>query len=176
MSVEKRPLSPAQRRHILWENALLPGLLIALMWGLYLLSAIFDVDLLRYLQRRRQPGTPFMYLVLACGVTVGSLLWAAYYVHRAWLLATRGVEVVATIKRVGRLKAGGMVRVDYEFWLNGLLIRQAMSCHEEAAEEYRRGTKPLVLVCDPRRPQRSLERSLVWPDAEPGDSPHVGAE
>jgi hypothetical protein len=30
---------------------------------------------------------------------------------------------------------------------------------------FRDGTRQLVLVCDPRRPGRSMEKSNVWPDA-----------
>jgi hypothetical protein len=174
MSEHTRELSSQAWRHILWSNALVPVAVTVLMWGLYAVAAVFDVDVLAYVKRRRErfePADDFMYLVLAIVFSAGAAAWAAYKIRRACTLARHGVEVVATIKHVGKLSMGGLVRVDYEYWLNGLRFQKAMSCLSETAQEYRDGTRQLVLVCDPRQPGRAMEKADVWPDAPPDEEP-----
>jgi hypothetical protein len=168
MSKPTRDLSGAAWWHILWSNGLGPASITAFIWGCYVAAAVYDFDVFDFVKRRQQRPDPMraeIYLSVAILFTAGALARAVYTISRAVKLARHGVEVVATITKVGSINMKGYVRVHYEYWLNGVRVQQVMSCPRFLADEYEDGTRELVLVCDARRPQRSMEKDNVWRDA-----------
>lgn len=174
MSTPARELSAESWWHILWSNLFGPVGAIVIVWGFYVVAAVFDFDVLAYIKHREpEPGGPnvAIYFWVAIVFSVGAVARAAYTIRRAAHLARHGVEVVATITKVGKLGMKGYVRVYYEYSLNGRRVEQVMSCPKFLAKEYRNGTRQLVLVCDPHRPQRSMARSDVWRDEPSEEEP-----
>ncbi len=163
-----RELSDAARWHIVKANSQGPVFFSAIFWGLYLVEALFGINLLNYLRPGRANDAPDGFLFwLAVALSIGAPVWAAYYIRRALHLAHHGVEVTATIVSTGKVGYKGMVRVNYSYSCNGRHVTKAMSTLRDVAREYENGTRLLVLVCDPNRPKCSMERDSVLPELSP---------
>ena len=156
-----RELSSAARWHIVWTNAVGPVLSVAAFWGLYFVERLFGINVLNYLRPVRaamRDEKPEGFLLWAAVVvSIASAGYAAFYIRRALYLARHGVEVAAEVTSTGKVSVKGMVRVNYVYTVNGLRYTKAMSTTEDVADEYEDGTRPLILICDPRRPRRSME-------------------
>jgi hypothetical protein len=174
MSEPTRELSAETWRHIVWVNSLWPALCIVIFWAIYAIAAVFEVDVVDFLKRRRREDDPdrvTMYFWTAIAVTAVGAACAAFMIRRAVTLARRGVEVMAHITKVGTLSMQGYVRVNYEYWINGQRFCKVMSTPTFVAKEYRDGTKQLILIVDPEKPGRSMQKADVWPDAPPDEEP-----
>jgi len=168
-----RELRSGVWRHILKSNALGPAAAVVGFWGLYIAKVVYDVDIIEFFRHRqlddpRDLNVVQTYFWMAIIASFVGPLVALFYCGRAIRLARNGVEVEACVTSIGPIKVGTLVHVDYEYTLDGKPYRKAMSCLDTLANEYLHGTKPLVVICDPRNPERSLLKRDVLP--EEGDS------
>ena len=160
-----RELTNAMRWHILWSNATYPGLMLLAAWGGYLAARMFDVDLLHLVRGRqqmvgRERDAFYWYMAVVCTpILVGM---AAFYLNRAMRLALFGVEVQAIVKKI-RSVGFGYSRVDCQYEYEGKTYRKALSTSTDEAQQYADGSLPLILVCDPTKPKRAMERADVFP-------------
>lgn len=166
-----REITAAVWRHVLLENAVLPLLLVALGWGFYISAAIFHFDIISFIKRRDPKPLHEMIPITFSVAIVFTIVGSAFGIFNTWRalrLAQYGAEVVARVTNLGSIGYYGQIRVYYEFSFDGQVVGKVMSCLREEAQEYRDGVKPLVVMCDPWRPRRSMLRTEVLPDSTPG--------
>jgi hypothetical protein len=165
-----RDLPVVSWRHIVWENCLGPALSIVAVWLWYLSTVIFRFDVVAWLTRRDQMERPDDLITFAfCSAIFVTCVGGAMMSRRlrlAWLLTERGVEVVATVTKVGTFVAYQQTRVYYQYSCDGQVVDKIMSCILDEANAYEAGTKQLILICDPINPRRSMEKSAVYPKGD----------
>lgn len=166
MQTSDRELSAQSRRYIILTNAGAPLVMVAIAWALYASVALFDIDLVELLKRRNRAPREFdatkTYLWIAI---IGTAICSGYAwisIRRALGLAQNGESVVGKVVKVGKISAHGMVRVDYEYVVDGKTYRQCLSCFREVARDYESGSVPLEVVYDPRKPKRVMLKSDVF--------------
>lgn len=163
-------LTPEARQYILFINAIAPVGMIVVLWGIYVAAALFDFDLPRLLKRWNrdlpQPaGTTTLYLWIAIVGTVIAAGFAWVSIRRALSLAEHGISVVCEVLQVRKISVHGMVRVDYQYVVDGRAYRRSLSCPRTTAMEYDRGTELLEIVYDPQNPKRVMLKSDVFQKA-----------
>ena len=164
---QPRELTEQVRRHIYRTNGTLPLLFATgaawLVSGLY---ALFGVDLFKLLGHHGDnDATPsWLYLTLAIVVPLGTGIWAWFKIRNAIYLAQYGVEVPARVTSVG-FGIRGMCHVYYEYNVGPRVIDGKMSMGKEIANKYQSGEWPFVLMVDPDRPEKFMEKNDVLPRA-----------
>ncbi len=165
-SQRDRDLPSGLLKHIVLKNTVLPIVCALFTWILYLSYAVFKFDVLTYLKHGDQRPDPdinpgLVYLGIAIVVTVFVVPLCIARVRHALRLARHGVEVAAVITSVGKISAKGWVRVNYRYTFEGQTFDKAMSCIRDEANEYRTGKRQLVLLIDPAKPSRCMDRTDV---------------
>jgi hypothetical protein len=137
------------------------------VWLWCLSVAIFHFDVVAWWKRRDQFERPEDLVAFAYYFAIFVTCIAAVMISRrlrlAWLLAERGVEVVATITKVGTFVAYQQTRVYYQYSCDGQVVDRIMSCLVDVANKYEDGSKQLTLICDPVNPRRAMKKSDLFP-------------
>lgn len=161
----------AVRRYIVFVNAMGPIVILAIPWGLYAVMAVFDIDITQVLRRRqrdmlRPEDAERIFLWTAIFVTIASLSYGWWSIRRALHLAENGIPVACEVVNVGSIVAHGLVRVDYEYEVDGTNYRHSLSCLLETAHDYECGNQLLEVVYDPDNPRRVMLKSDVFPKSK----------
>ena len=110
------------------QTARLIGLAIALavMWGLYLISLLGNVDPIGWLHGDSHAGRgkdalpPTVYLVLAVVGTIVLTIWTLVKNRGTFNLAKNGVRVEGRVTKIGIIGRAGMVPVTIAYPVDGV--------------------------------------------------------
>ena len=117
--------------------------------------------------RRDNRDSMLPFLLIATPVTVAICATYAWVsTRRALHLAAHGVLVVGQVVGIGGAAVKGLVRIDYQYEVDGHPYRKAKSVDEESAERFAEDPEIRLLV-DPDWPNRCmLAREVLPPESE----------
>ena len=134
----------------------LPLVLLAMIWGMFLLNALFGVDATTYLPHRsdREPMSVLMSLYIALGFTPIMIGYAWFGARKALGLVDHGVEVIGKVVSIGKLGRGGMVPLRYSYVFRSTAYSGKVDIVKDEAKKRRDEGKVRLLV-NSRKPSQS---------------------
>lgn len=151
-----RQISSEVRKSIIKEQLGLPISMAISAWGMFLLDALFGIDLVG-----GETDSTAAALYFAIGATVIFAAYAGYQVYKALQLAKSGVEVIAEISSVGSISAYDLVHVNCEYFFDNQSFHVKWSVHTLGVQKLLRSGQ-VVLIIDPLKPSRWMRRDQVF--------------
>lgn len=142
------------------------AVLILAVWGVYLLAARSDRDVLHHGHPPDRSAVQ-AYLIVSVAATVLGIPVAILSQHRTLALANRGVQTSATIAKVGTFGKKGIRLVTFAYTVAGKEYTVARAVSQSHVDRYDEQTT-FPLVYDPARPSRC---EVLWASGERGIDP-----
>ncbi len=144
----------ALRGKMLWGTTLGTA---AVVWGMLVAHAVFGVNFIAP-RPGDAPGSDWMmYLWIAIGVTLFSILATLFMIQRVTALYRDGVEVSGKVTKIHTFMGQPLARISYTYSVEGKEFTKAGPMDKALAEKLEREGGLVVLV-DPRRPGRHVLR------------------
>jgi hypothetical protein len=156
-----RQISPAHKKRMLLLHSIGPAAGAAILWFLFLLKAVFNVDPDSLLGRHSEkpPGAMFwlVFAAVGTGVAIGLAVWQ---IKRALDLARRGTEVTGKISFVAPVSLNRLVQVHCKY----------IHRNKEYTHRYSEATggkipavgEPVTLIVDRHNPEKCMRASKLF--------------
>jgi hypothetical protein len=156
MSEQTVAADPAVRRKAMLRALGLPLVMLAMIWGMFLLNALFAIDVTSYFSYRSdsEPMSVLTALYLALGFSPLLLGYAWFLARKALGLVDHGVEVTGKVTSIGKLGRHGMVPLRYSYVYRSTAYSGAVDILKDDAKK-RRDEGKIRLLVNSRKPSQS---------------------
>lgn len=169
-----RQIPPEMKKLIIWQQAIAPVAIIAVLWILLAARALFGFDLIAWALGKAVSSSLFYSFMAVIG-TIACGIWCAFQVDKALHLAKNGVEVTGKIDSISPLSAHQMVPVRYSYEYEGHSYDKAVDLYKGDVEKLTVGG-PFRLLVDPREPEVSSPYDEVFPKVRTSENDRITTE
>jgi hypothetical protein len=153
MSDQAAAANPDFRRKTLLTALAVPAIMLAAVWTMFLIKALFGIDVMTYVSQMEAMSVS-TWLYLALGATPILIGYGWYAARKRLGLADHGVEVLGSVVSVGKIAQHGMLPVRYRYRYQNASYSGAMDLLEKDAQALGEAGR-IRLIVNSRKPGQS---------------------